>query len=78
MFIPCHVRTPLFYNVKFCLISGEDSFFYRNEDGAVILFNCSTNSSSLFMDNTTFVSSFFRSFEVCVMFEQAFPISATL
>lgn len=35
-------------------IKGEDSFFYRNEDGAVILYNCSTNSSSFFMDNTTF------------------------
>ena len=35
---------------------GEDSFFYRNEEGAVILYNCSTNISSVFMDNTTFVS----------------------
>lgn len=34
-------------------LSG-DRFLYRNEEGALHVFNCTTNSSTLLLDNTTF------------------------
>ncbi|XP_050418288.1 dipeptidyl peptidase 4 isoform X4 [Patella vulgata] len=35
-------------------IPGEEKFLYRNEDGALVEFNCATNSTTIIMDNTTF------------------------
>ncbi|KAJ8320131.1 hypothetical protein KUTeg_001718 [Tegillarca granosa] len=35
-------------------MSDGDSFLYKNEDGAVMEFNCTTNSTEMLMDNTTF------------------------
>ncbi|XP_021342570.1 dipeptidyl peptidase 4-like isoform X6 [Mizuhopecten yessoensis] len=32
----------------------DDKFLYRNDDGAVVIYKCSDNSSSVLMDNTTF------------------------
>lgn len=32
----------------------DDRFLYRNEDGALHIFNCSTNTSTMILDNTTF------------------------
>ncbi|XP_069107349.1 dipeptidyl peptidase 4-like [Argopecten irradians] len=32
----------------------DDYFLYRNDDGAVVIFKCEDNSSSVLMDNTTF------------------------
>ncbi|KAK7492831.1 hypothetical protein BaRGS_00015969 [Batillaria attramentaria] len=34
-----------------------DRFLYRDEEGALRVFNCSTNSSYLLLDNTTFIPS---------------------
>ena len=33
-----------------------DRFLYLNEDGVLHVFNCSTNTSTMLLDNTTFVS----------------------
>ncbi|KAK3607751.1 hypothetical protein CHS0354_040656 [Potamilus streckersoni] len=35
--------------------SGEDNFVYRNSEGAVIEFNCSSNTTSSLLDNSTFI-----------------------
>lgn len=35
-------------------IKDEEAFYYKNDDGAVIRYNCSTNSSAIIMDNSTF------------------------
>ncbi|KAL3856093.1 hypothetical protein ACJMK2_015288 [Sinanodonta woodiana] len=35
-------------------LSGEDNFIYRNYEGAVIGYNCSTNTTAFIMDNSTF------------------------
>ncbi|KAL4217433.1 Inactive dipeptidyl peptidase 10 [Mactra antiquata] len=35
-------------------VAGDNAFYYRNEDGAVYRYNCSTNTSSIIMDNSTF------------------------
>ncbi|XP_033729006.1 dipeptidyl peptidase 4-like [Pecten maximus] len=32
----------------------DDNFLYRNDDGAVVIYQCSDNSTSTLMDNTTF------------------------
>ncbi|XP_053385534.1 dipeptidyl peptidase 4-like isoform X2 [Mercenaria mercenaria] len=35
-------------------IQDADAFYFKNEDGAVLRYNCSTNSSAIIMDNSTF------------------------
>ncbi|KAL5005835.1 hypothetical protein ScPMuIL_016993 [Solemya velum] len=35
-------------------LGGEDRFVYRNDEGAVIEFDCETNVSNIIMDNSTF------------------------
>ncbi|XP_060571687.1 dipeptidyl peptidase 4-like isoform X1 [Ruditapes philippinarum] len=35
-------------------IKDVDAFYYKNDDGAVLRYNCSTNSSNIIMDNSTF------------------------
>ncbi|XP_060074299.1 dipeptidyl peptidase 4-like isoform X2 [Ylistrum balloti] len=42
----------------------DDQFLYRNDDGAVVIYRCSDNSSSVLMDNTTFRELNTHSFQV--------------
>ncbi|XP_052237894.1 dipeptidyl peptidase 4-like [Dreissena polymorpha] len=39
---------------SFKWVTDSDAIYYRNEDGAVIRYNCSTNTSAAIMDNSTF------------------------
>lgn len=43
---------PNYFSVDW--ISGEEKFIYRNEDGALLEYDCITKNSTLIMDNTTF------------------------
>lgn len=40
-----------------CVLADADGMYYRNKDGAVIKYNCSTDNSTMIMNNSTFVSS---------------------
>ncbi|XP_052248181.1 dipeptidyl peptidase 4-like isoform X2 [Dreissena polymorpha] len=39
---------------SFKWVTDSDAIYYRNDDGAVIRYNCSTNSSAAIMGNSTF------------------------